>query len=113
MAAISNCSSILTDPNGPYNLTASEAEDAFADFSLYTNAESCPMCASAIRWAGYVVRFLFFGLYITTCGLRAPSAAVSTPEWLESMAAYFAVASPSLGTAKHTLQYRGKMWQVY
>lgn len=57
MAAISNCSSILTDPNGPYNLTASEAEDAFSQLSLYTNAESCPMCASAIRWAGYVVLY--------------------------------------------------------
>lgn len=53
MAAISNCSAILTDPTGPYRLTATEAEAAFADLSLYTNAESCPMCASAIRWAGF------------------------------------------------------------
>lgn len=43
MAAISNCTAVLTDPSGPYNLTASEALDAFAELSLYTNAESCPM----------------------------------------------------------------------
>lgn len=53
MVAIANCSEILTDPNGPYNLSASDALDAFASLSLYTNAESCPMCASGIRWAGF------------------------------------------------------------
>lgn len=78
MAAIKNCTAILTDPNGRFNLTASEAEAAFTDLTLYTNAESCPMvsiasqlhcelaarvfhaddhcygkCASGIRWAGF------------------------------------------------------------
>ncbi|KAJ6020660.1 guanine deaminase [Penicillium herquei] len=53
IAAITNCTNILTDPNGTFRLTATEAEAAFADLSLYTNAESCPMCASAIRWAGF------------------------------------------------------------
>ncbi|KAK0643839.1 cytosine deaminase, partial [Cercophora newfieldiana] len=53
MAAINNCSAILTDPNGPYKLKPSQALAAFADLTLYTNAESCPMCASAIRWAGF------------------------------------------------------------
>lgn len=53
MAAITNCTSILTDPDGKYKLSVEEAKDAFADLSLYTNAESCPMCASAIRWSGF------------------------------------------------------------
>ncbi|KAI5269769.1 guanine deaminase [Aureobasidium subglaciale] len=53
IAAIANCTSILTDPSGPYNLTASQAQSSFSSLSLYTNAESCPMCASAIRWAGF------------------------------------------------------------
>lgn len=53
IAAIQNCSAVLTDPSGPYNLSATEALAAFADLTLYTNAESCPMCASAIRWAGF------------------------------------------------------------
>ncbi|KAI8935602.1 hypothetical protein NX059_008168 [Plenodomus lindquistii] len=52
MAAIANCTAVLTDPSG-YNLSKSTASRAFADLSLYTNAESCPMCASAIRWAGF------------------------------------------------------------
>lgn len=43
MSAIKNCTAILTDPHGKYRMTASQAEDAFADLTLYTNAESCPM----------------------------------------------------------------------
>ncbi|OQO11306.1 hypothetical protein B0A48_05562 [Cryoendolithus antarcticus] len=53
IAAINNCTAVLTSPTGPYNLTASQAQTAFKSLSLYTNAESCPMCASAIRWAGF------------------------------------------------------------
>lgn len=43
IAAIKNCTGILTDPHGKFRMTASEAQDAFADLTLYTNAESCPM----------------------------------------------------------------------
>lgn len=64
MAAITNCSEILTDPKGRYRLTPSQALSAFADLSLYTNAESCPMCASAIRWAGF--REYIYGTSIDT-----------------------------------------------
>ncbi|TBU50504.1 cytidine deaminase-like protein [Dichomitus squalens] len=53
MAAIQNCTSIMTDPDGPFKFTPSRAEAAFTELSLYTNAESCPMCASAIRWSGF------------------------------------------------------------
>jgi tRNA(Arg) A34 adenosine deaminase TadA len=52
IAAINNCSALLTDPTGNYRLSAAEALAAFRQLTLYTNAESCPMCASAIRWAG-------------------------------------------------------------
>jgi len=53
MVAINNCSAIFVDPQGPFKMTPAEALAAFADLTLYTNAESCPMCASAIRWAGF------------------------------------------------------------
>lgn len=64
MAAISNCSTILTDPNGPYKLTPASAILALTDLSIYTNAESCPMCASAIRWSGF--REYIYGTSIDT-----------------------------------------------
>ncbi|KAL0959731.1 hypothetical protein HGRIS_011422 [Hohenbuehelia grisea] len=64
IATIQNCSAVLTNPNGPYNLTGSQALDAFSQLSLYTNAESCPMCASAIRWAGF--REYIYGTSINT-----------------------------------------------
>lgn len=53
IVAIQNCSAMLTDPSGRFKLTPSQALDAFAQLSLYTNAESCPMCASAIRFSGF------------------------------------------------------------
>ncbi|KAI0829346.1 cytidine deaminase-like protein, partial [Trametes gibbosa] len=53
IAAIQNCTAVFTDPAGAHRLTPMQAQAAFADLTLYTNAESCPMCASAIRWAGF------------------------------------------------------------
>ncbi|KAM0706455.1 hypothetical protein Q7P35_005782 [Cladosporium inversicolor] len=53
IAAINNCTSLLRDPNGPYKLSPEETSEAWKQLSLYTTAEACPMCASAIRWAGF------------------------------------------------------------
>ncbi|QSS53969.1 nucleoside deaminase, Fcy1p [Histoplasma capsulatum var. duboisii H88] len=53
IAAITNCTDILTNKDGRFKLTSLEALEAFKEFTLYTNAESCPMCAAAIRWAGF------------------------------------------------------------
>ncbi|KAL4885803.1 cytidine deaminase-like protein [Aspergillus karnatakaensis] len=53
IAAILNCSDVLQDPTGRFQLTPAETLAAFTDLSLYTNAESCPMCASAVRWTGF------------------------------------------------------------
>lgn len=35
------------------NVTPTEIYAAWGELSLYTNAESCPMRASAIRWSGF------------------------------------------------------------
>ncbi|OSD01810.1 cytidine deaminase-like protein [Trametes coccinea BRFM310] len=64
ISAIQNCSAILTDPAGAFKLNTTEAQAAFAGLSLYTNAESCPMCASAIRFAGF--REYIYGTSIET-----------------------------------------------
>lgn len=39
MAAFRNCSKILTDPEGVYRLSATEAREAWKGLSLYTTAE--------------------------------------------------------------------------
>lgn len=54
IAALTNCTSILTDPRGKYRLTATEAAAAFTDLSLYTNAESCPMVCCSDIWNSYM-----------------------------------------------------------
>lgn len=64
MVAIHTCSALLTDPAGPYRLSPAAALAALSDLTLYTNAESCPMCASAIRWAGF--REYVYGTSIDT-----------------------------------------------
>ncbi|KAL2796183.1 cytidine deaminase-like protein [Aspergillus keveii] len=53
ISAILNCTAILQDPTGKHRLSPAETIEAFKDLSLYTNAESCPMCASATRWNGF------------------------------------------------------------
>ncbi|KAJ9148998.1 hypothetical protein NKR23_g4682 [Pleurostoma richardsiae] len=62
IATIDRCSETLQSP--PYSLTPAETLRAFRDFTLYTNGEPCPMCASAIRWAGF--RECVFGTSIET-----------------------------------------------
>ena len=51
IAGIRNCTAVLTDPSGPYKLSPAEAVAAFQQLSLYTTAESCSQCSSAMRWA--------------------------------------------------------------
>jgi len=53
IAGINNCSAVLTDPDGHWKLTPTELSQAWSHFTLYTTAEPCAMCASAIRWAGF------------------------------------------------------------
>ncbi|KAI1803795.1 cytidine deaminase-like protein [Daldinia bambusicola] len=80
IAAINNCASLLTSPSGPYFLSPASALAAFSQLSLYTNAESCPMCASAVRVAG--LREYVYGTSIETLvrygwgQIRIPSAEV-------------------------------------
>jgi tRNA(Arg) A34 adenosine deaminase TadA len=53
MAAINNCTAVLSDPNGHYKLSPSEVQNTWHHLTLYTTAEPCPMCSSAIRWTGF------------------------------------------------------------
>ncbi|KAI0388895.1 cytidine deaminase-like protein [Xylariaceae sp. FL0594] len=62
MDAINRCSEVLQSP--PFDLAPESATKAFRDLTLYTNAEPCPMCASAIRWAGF--RECVYGTSIDT-----------------------------------------------
>ncbi|KAK5192360.1 hypothetical protein LTR99_010512 [Exophiala xenobiotica] len=53
IAAINNCTNILTDSAGKYKLSGAEALRALSDLSLYTTAEPCPMCSSAILYGAF------------------------------------------------------------
>ncbi|GAB7353406.1 hypothetical protein MBLNU459_g3879t1 [Dothideomycetes sp. NU459] len=62
LAALANCSAVLTDPAGRFRLSPAEAVAAYEQLSLYTNGEPCPMCAAAVAWAGF--RECLFGTAI-------------------------------------------------
>ncbi|KAH6679384.1 cytidine deaminase-like protein [Halenospora varia] len=49
ISAINACTAVFVAKN----MTATQIYAAWGQLSIYTNAESCPMCASAIRWSGF------------------------------------------------------------
>ena len=60
MSAIKNCTAILTDPHGKFRLDMTDAQAAFADLTLYTNAESCPMA----RIPSHILFFIFLQKWV-------------------------------------------------
>ncbi|OWT39653.1 hypothetical protein J008_02519 [Cryptococcus neoformans] len=60
ISAITHCTEVLTAKGW----TSQEILAGWKDFSLYTNGEPCPMCASAIRWAGF--KEVIYGTSIRT-----------------------------------------------
>jgi len=64
ITAIRKCTEVLTERG----LSPQEILAAWKQFSLYTNGEPCPMCASAIRWAGF--KEVIYGSSIRTIAQR-------------------------------------------
>ena len=60
ITAIRKCTDVLT----ARGLSPEQILGAWKEFSLYTNGEPCPMCASAIRWAGF--KEVIYGSSIST-----------------------------------------------
>ncbi|TVY33341.1 hypothetical protein LOCC1_G008213 [Lachnellula occidentalis] len=60
IAAINTCVAVLEGRGW----STEEIAGAWRELSLYTNGEPCPMCASAIRWAGF--KECIFGTSIDT-----------------------------------------------
>jgi tRNA(Arg) A34 adenosine deaminase TadA len=65
ITAIRHCTDVLTQRG----ISPQEILAAWKEFSLYTNGEPCPMCASAIRWAGF--KEVIYGSSIKTIAKRA------------------------------------------
>ncbi|PQE12078.1 cytidine and deoxycytidylate deaminase zinc-binding region protein [Rutstroemia sp. NJR-2017a BVV2] len=53
ISALTNCSHIFSSTS-----TSTSPSLPFSHLTLYTTAEACPMCASAIRWAGLKAYYL-------------------------------------------------------
>ncbi|KAF2034560.1 hypothetical protein EK21DRAFT_56128 [Setomelanomma holmii] len=49
ISAINVCTAVFA----ARDMTATQIFAAWGELSIYKNAKSCPMCASAIRWAGF------------------------------------------------------------
>jgi tRNA(Arg) A34 adenosine deaminase TadA len=67
ITAIRHCTEVLRSRG----LAPADILRAWKDFSLYTNGEPCPMCASAIRWAGF--KEVIYGSSIKTIAKRESS----------------------------------------
>jgi len=70
MATIENCSKVLTDLDGLYKLSPSEALKAYSQLSLYTTAEPCPMVRSPPPPLGMLAHSSPVCLCNTLVGLR-------------------------------------------
>lgn len=75
ISAIRHCTDVLTSQG----LSPQEILRAWKDFSLYTNGEPCPMCASAIRWAGF--KEVIYGTSIRTIAERELALACCRLQW--------------------------------